>query len=201
MEEEKEKKVEDIKREAEQRKCPVNKALYYIEEFLEGPMCAKCFPCEMGSYEAKTRLENLTKGNGTEDDLQILRRIANQMLEGSMCKKGKDTAKFMLEWMDTGVYSEHIEGRCPDRECLAFIEYRVIPEKCIMCGLCKDACKDDAIIGEKKKTYLSGYLPYEIRQKRCTKCGDCLTACPYDAIEIIDIKAEAEKKQVEVEVK
>ncbi|MEW6213774.1 MAG: 4Fe-4S binding protein [Nitrospirota bacterium] len=116
------------------------------------------------------------------------------MIEASRCKKGKDTAKFILEWMNTDAFNEHIEARCPDRECLAYIEYRIIPENCIMCGLCQDVCKYNAIIGEKKKPYLSGYLPFEIRHKRCTKCGECIRVYPTEAIEIIDIRAKDEVK-------
>ncbi|NIN07007.1 MAG: 4Fe-4S dicluster domain-containing protein, partial [Armatimonadetes bacterium] len=67
-------------------------------------------------------------------------------------------------------------------------------EKCILCGLCKEACKYDAILGEKAEPYLSGYLPFEIRQRRCVKCGDCIKVCPVDAIEIIDIKTAEEVK-------
>jgi len=196
MTEQKEKKVEDIKKEAEaSKKCPVNKALYYIEEFLLGPMCGKCFPCEMGVYEARIRLKNLTEGKGSETDLFALKRIANEMLISSRCKRGKDTAQFILEWMGSNIYKEHVEGRCPDKECIALIEYRIIPEDCIMCGLCQDACKYNAIIGEKKTTYKSGYLPFEIRQKRCIKCGDCIKVCPTNAIVIVD------KKHIEIEVK
>ncbi|MCL4457546.1 MAG: 4Fe-4S binding protein [Nitrospirae bacterium] len=195
MTEAKELKVEDIKKSAEEKGCPVQKALYYITEFLSGPMCGRCFPCALGTYEAKIRLRNIVEGRGTEADLSAVERIAEDMAEGSLCKKGKDTAKFILEWMGTGVYKEHIEGRCPSRECAAFIEYRIIPEKCIMCGLCKNVCKYGAILGEKKESYKSGYMPFEIRQKRCVKCGDCISVCPTDAIVII------QKKQVEVEVK
>ena len=187
----KEKKVEEIKKEAEATKrCPVSKALFYIEEFLLGPMCGKCFPCEMGCYETEVRLKNIIEGRGSEADLLAIKKIASEMLEASRCKKGKDTAKFILEWMETGAYKEHVGGRCPDRECLALIEYRVIPDKCNMCGLCQDACKYSAIQGEKKKTYRSGYLPFEIRQKRCTKCGECIKVCPTKAIVIVDIKAK-----------
>jgi ferredoxin len=191
-EEVQEKKVEEIKKEAEALRCPVKRALYYTEEFLAGPMCGKCFPCEMGSYEAAVRLRNLVSGRGTDADLAALRRIAAEMLETSRCKKGKDTARFILDWMDTDAFSEHVAGRCPEKDCEALIEYRVVPEKCTMCGLCKEACRFNAIIGEKKVSYRSGYLPFEIRQRRCTKCGECIKACPEGAIIVVDVKAPAE---------
>lgn len=190
----KEKKVSEIKKEAEELRCPVRRALYYTEEFLSGPMCGKCFPCALGTYEARVRLGNIVSGRGTEADLSAIRRISDEMLLTSRCKKGKDTAEFILEWMATDAFREHIGGRCPERDCGAYIEYRIIPEACTLCGLCKDVCKDNAIIGEKKVPYRSGYLPFEIRQKRCTKCGECIKVCPSDAIEIIDIKAEEEVK-------
>jgi MinD superfamily P-loop ATPase len=152
-------------------------------------MCGRCFPCALGSYEAKIRLQNIVEGRGTEADINAIKRIALDMIEASMCKKGKDTAKFILEWMDTEVYNEHIEGRCPDMECKAFIEYIIVPEQCIMCDLCKEVCKYNAIVGEKKRPFLSGYLPFEIRQKRCVKCGDCLPVCPTNAIIVENVKS------------
>ena len=189
----KELKVEDIKKLAEEKGCPVQKSLYYITEFLSGPMCGRCFPCAFGSYEAKIRLQNIVEGKGTEADIDAIKRIASDMIEASMCKKGKDTARFILEWMETGIFHEHIRGRCPSRECKAFIEYMIVPEKCIMCGLCREACKYNAIVGEKKKPFLSGYLPFEIRQKRCVKCGDCIKVCPTDAIIVVDLVDIKEK--------
>lgn len=190
MIETKELKLEEIRAGAEKNiKCPVNRALYYTTEFLKGPMCGRCLPCSLGSYEAKERLKNIVEGMGTEADLFALRRIMNEILVSSLCKKGKDTARFVLEWIATGIYEEHIEGRCPENECVALMEYRIIPGKCVMCGICKEACNYNAIIGEKKAAYLSGFPPYEIKQNMCVKCGDCLNVCPYGAIEIIERKA------------
>lgn len=194
MTETREKKVEEIRKEAGEIGCPVRQALYYIEEFLAGPMCGKCFPCALGCYEARVRLESLASGRGSEEDLGALRRIAEDMVESSRCKRGKDSARFIMEWLDTDAFREHIEGRCPERQCEALIEYRIIPEKCTMCGLCLDACKDHAIQGEKKVPYRSGYLPYEIRQRRCTKCGECLRVCPEGAVVVIDVKSPAGAK-------
>lgn len=190
-----EKKVKDIKKEADEIKCPVRSSMYFIEEFLAGPMCGKCFPCEMGAYEMKLRLQNIIDGKGSEPDVLAIGRISSEMLDISRCKRGKDTAKFAIEWMDTEAFRGHIEGRCQDGECEALLEYRIIPEKCTMCGLCQEACKPDAIVGEKRVSYRSGYLPFEIRQLRCTKCGDCVKACPEDAIEVLDVK---EKEEVTV---
>jgi len=190
MIEQKELKVDDIKKTAEEKSCAVEKALYYVTAFLSGPMCGKCFPCSLGSYEAKVRLQNIADGRGTDDDLAAVTRIAGNMLEASMCKKGKDTAKFILEWIDAGVFKKHIEGVCPDKTCVAFIEYRIIPDKCNLCGLCKDVCIYGAIHGEKKKPYLSGYHPFEIRQQKCQKCGDCIKVCPTGAIVIVDAKVK-----------
>jgi ferredoxin len=45
-------------------------------------------------------------------------------------------------------------------------------------------------MGEKKQSYLSGYLPFEIRQRRCTKCGECVKVCPSGAIAVIKKRVE-----------
>jgi NAD-dependent dihydropyrimidine dehydrogenase PreA subunit len=184
----KELKVEEIKKAADEKKCPVQRALYYVEGFLGGPMCGKCFPCEMGTYEARIRLREIIQGRGTEGDILALKRIAEVMRESSRCKKGKDTANFLLEWMKTDVFEKHIAGRCPDMECVSFIEYSIIPEKCTICGLCKDACKYDAIFGEKRRPFVGGYMPFEIRQRKCVKCGECIKVCPEGAVIFTEIR-------------
>lgn len=188
----KELKVEEIKAEAESKaKCPVKRGLYYITTFISGPMCGRCLPCALGSYEAGERLRNLIEGRGTEADLLALERILNEMIEGSLCKKGKDSARFVLEWMSTGIYHEHVKGSCPDQECVSLMEYRIIPGKCVRCGICKEACDYRAIIGEKKTPFLSGFPPFEIKQRMCVKCGVCLEVCPYGAVEVLLRRAKA----------
>ncbi len=192
MTEIKEKKTKEIKKEADGISCLVQRAIYYVEEFLNGPMCGKCFPCEMGSYEALVRLRNIESGMGDEDDLRAIRKISDEMLRTSRCKKGKDTANFIIEWVGEDSFAGHMEGVCAEKECHALLLYVVAPDKCTMCGICLDACKDNAIIGEKAVSYLSGFIPFEVSQDRCTKCGECVKVCPEKAIEIMDAK-DAEK--------
>ncbi len=195
MTEIKEKNTKEIKKEAERISCPVQRAIYYMDEFLKGPMCGKCFPCEMGSYESLVRLRNIESGMGDEDDLRAIQKIADEMLRTSRCKKGKDTANFIIEWVGEDSFAGHMEGVCAEKECDALLRYVVAPVKCTMCGICLDACKDNAIIGEKASTFLSGYVPFEISQERCTKCGECIKVCPEDAIELIDVM-DAEEVEV-----
>lgn len=187
-EEKKEIKMEDVRARAEERKCPVQKSLVFVTEFLAGPMCGRCFPCAFGSYEARVRLEKVKEGTASDEDLRALDRIAANMKEASMCKKGKDTARYIVENIETGGYAEHLAQVCSMKECRHLHQYVIVPEKCIMCGLCQEVCKDNAVIGEKKKPYLSGYLPFEIVRKRCTKCGECRKVCPTGAILLVDAK-------------
>lgn len=188
QEEKKELKMEDVKERADEKKCPVQRSLVFIDEFLSGPMCGKCFPCSFGSFEARIRLRKLVGGKGSEEDIASVRRIASNMSEASMCKKGKDTAKYILEHIGSKEFSDHVSGICSENECAEHFKYIVIPEKCTMCGICLDACKDNAIIGEKKKTFMSGYRPFEISQNRCTKCGECIKVCPTGAIVLVSSK-------------
>ncbi len=101
MKEENGKKLEDIQKEAEERACPVQMMKYFMEEFIEGPMCSKCYPCSLGTAEAMIRLNRLSihPGDAGESDRRALQRIAEQMIDASFCKKGKDTGRFILSTM------------------------------------------------------------------------------------------------------
>jgi ferredoxin len=114
------------------------------------------------------------------------------MIEGSFCKKGRDTGRFLTDVLTTAEeeFEQHVSGVCPKKECVSLVEYVIRPELCSMCGECLSACTFDAITGEKRVPYLSGYLPFEIRQKRCTKCGECVKVCPTGAIERISVIIE-----------
>jgi len=179
-------------------KCAVQNLLRAVEEFVEGPMCGKCHPCTLGSSHAAARLRRITQGEATDLDLAILRSISERLTVGSMCKKGKDIGELIGRTLTENreEFLEHINQRCRHSECLALMVYRVVPEKCTMCGVCLDVCRFEAIIGEKRVGYRTGYLPFEIRDVRCTRCGECLPACPEGAIEVVSL-AEAQLIKVE----
>jgi len=192
--EEKGRKLEDIRKEAGEKACLVQRALYFITEFIAGPMCSKCYPCSLGTGEAKIILTKIGGYAEKADDADIhaLERIGLTMIDGSFCKKGKDAGKFIIELLTASEeeFRQHLAGICPKKECAALVGYAINADLCFMCGKCSEVCKPGAIIGEKKRPYLSGYLPFEIRQRRCTKCGECVKVCPAGAIEVIKKQEE-----------
>jgi MinD superfamily P-loop ATPase len=196
MTEHKERSTGDIIQETEIMACPVRKASYYIGIFLEELMCGKCFPCALGTHEAAIILRDMIAGNATNADVDDLWRITEVMSFASRCRKGRDTADIMVELLKEPAFYEHVRGRCPAHECTTYIEYRINPEKCIMCGDCQTVCEYHAIVGEKKTPYLSGYLPFEVALRRCTRCGECLKVCPNDAISAGERKDIMEKANI-----
>jgi NADH-quinone oxidoreductase subunit I len=63
--------------------------------------------------------------------------------------------------------------------------FELVPEKCIACGLCVNACPNHVIElesvrdEETKKKKLTGY---KMALERCLYCGFCVEACPADAL-------------------
>jgi Na+-translocating ferredoxin:NAD+ oxidoreductase RNF subunit RnfB len=189
----KEKNLKEIIEETQHISCPVQKTLTLLNEFMAGPMCGKCLPCPISCYEMAGICKNLSVGKGAVKDVEIMELVAPNMNLSSMCKKGKDTAKFIQDSLSASgdKFKAHTEGSCPDKSCKDLYVFRVIEENCTMCGECKEACKFDAIVGEKRVSYLSGYLPFAIIHRKCTKCGECIKACKFGAIEMVDAKAVA----------
>jgi ferredoxin len=147
----------------------------------------------LGTGEAKIRLARISSHhkNVSKRDVQALKRIGLNMIEGSFCKKGRDTGRFLIEILAASEDEiiRHISGFCLQKECISLVEYRIHPGLCDMCGKCLEACAHEAIIGEKRELYLTGYLPFEILQKKCTKCGECIKVCPTNAILIVTREA------------
>jgi len=184
------KNLKEIFKDIQQHSCVVKQCLKLIEYFLAGPMCGRCLPCPMSSYEMKIILNKISIGNGKLQNIELLQEIAQNMFILSMCKKGKDVAKFIIESLEKhkDEYIAHIEKCCNKNECLALKIYKIISEKCVMCGKCLEVCNESAIVGEKKLPFRIGYIPFEIIPQRCSRCGECIKVCEYGAIEIVNIK-------------
>jgi NADH:ubiquinone oxidoreductase subunit F (NADH-binding)/(2Fe-2S) ferredoxin len=158
--------------------CMVDTARFFTD-FSVDESCGKCVPCRIGLKVMLNILNRIAAGKGTMEDIGLLERLGKHIKDSSHCGLGKSAPNPVLSTIRyfRNEYEAHIqEKRCPALVCVDLIHFRVIPEKCKMCGLCQKACPVEAITWEKKK-------PAVIDSEKCTHCRSCIQACKFWAIE------------------
>jgi MinD superfamily P-loop ATPase len=63
---------------------------------------------------------------------------------------------------------------------------RILPERCMACGICAAACRFEAILCTEKA---SGDREYRVDPLACEGCGVCRHVCPQQAIEIEPVRS------------
>jgi len=160
--------------------CMVEIARYFLE-FTQRESCGKCTFCRLGTKQMLETLNDITRGQGRIDDIDMLGELAEDTKAGSLCGLGKTAPNPVLTTLRyfRDEYEAHIrEGRCPALMCQELIAYYIIPEKCERsCDACVGTCTVEAITPNKKRIKV-------IDQEKCVKCGTCLDACPpqYNAV-------------------
>ncbi len=158
--------------------CMVDTARFFTD-FSVDESCGKCVPCRIGMKVMLNVLNRIAAGKGTMEDIDLLERLGKHIKETSHCGLGKSAPNPVLSTIRyfRDEYEAHIqEKRCPALVCTDLIQFRVNPEKCKMCGLCKKACPTEAITWEKK-------TPAVINPEKCIRCRSCIQACKFWAIE------------------
>jgi NADH-quinone oxidoreductase subunit F len=162
--------------------CMVDVARYFLD-FTRKESCGECVPCRLGTKQMLDILNDITGGNGTLEDIDLLAELAEGVKLGSLCGLGQTAPNPVLTTIRyfRDEYEAHVTRKaCPARVCRALIHYRIIPEKCIGCQACLKICPVHAVSGEPKQVHL-------IHQDACIRCGLCRSTCPVkgNAIEII----------------
>lgn len=157
--------------------CMVDVARFYME-FMRDESCGKCTPCRIGTKRMLEILNRITEGKGTEKDLIDLEDLAKVIQENSLCGLGisapnpiLSTLRYFRKEYEAHIYDKH----CPAGVCQALLSYRIDPELCKSCGLCRKECPTGAIKGAPKQKHF-------IESEECARCGVCLTKCPFKAI-------------------
>ena len=163
--------------------CMVDVARYFLT-FTQDESCGKCTPCREGTKRMLEILTKITQGEGTEEDLQLLEELANEVKKSALCGLGKTAPNPVLTTLRyfRDEYETHIrEKKCPAHVCRKLNVYTIDPEICVTkghgCGVCMRECPEGAIAGEKNK-------PHRIEQDKCIKCGVCYEVCRFKAIYI-----------------
>ncbi len=158
--------------------CMVDIAKFFLE-FTVDESCGKCSVCRIGTRRMLEILEKITDGQGSEQDLTDLERVALALRDGSLCALGQTAPNPVLSTMRyfRDEYEAHvIDKKCQCAVCTGLLTYSIIPDLCRKCGLCAKSCPVDCISGELGKTV------YTIDAEKCIKCGACMEACKFNAV-------------------
>lgn len=100
--------------------CVVDIALN-VMEFFRHESCGKCTPCREGTRLACEILERMTKFEGTAEDLDYLRKIAEVTADTSFCGLGQSINVPLLSLIDNfrEEFLEHTEKTCRANVCKA----------------------------------------------------------------------------------
>src|SRR5512144_3077696 len=138
-----------------ENKCPVMTTKIRLQKFYyddsKDGMCSKCHPCKLGIYDAIKILDAIQNGKGLDIYPGLLKRIAEDVKDGGMCKKGKDRADILAAFLKdfSSDLERHIKGVCTHHVCSRLIRYEIVADKCTLCDKCAAVCKDFAIEGQK----------------------------------------------------
>ncbi len=157
--------------------CMVDIAKFFLE-FTVDESCGKCTPCRIGTKSLLENLENITKGNGTLEDLDRLELLCHSIKSASLCGLGQTAPNPVLSTLRyfRDEYVAHVvDKKCPAGVCKALTNYVIEADKCKGCSACARKCPVGAITGEIKS-------PFTIDTDKCIKCGACVETCKFNAI-------------------
>ena len=161
------------------------RALRDVCELNRRECCGRCVYGYEGGHQITTIMNDICAARGKSGDLELMRGLAPVMETQSLCEQGSALARATMSCIE--LFGDEIERHysrkaCAAGECDAFMTFHILPDKCIGCGECMDACEEDAILGKNRFVHV-------IDQKACAKCGACVSACEEGAI----IQAGADK--------
>ena len=159
--------------------CMVDIARFFLN-FTQTESCGKCTYCRVGTRRMLEILTRICDGEGTMEDLDTLRELAEKVKNTALCGLGNTAPNPVLTTLKYfhDEYVAHVRDKtCPAKVCRALITYSIEPEACTGCGACVRACPVNAITGERKEAH-------EIDPELCTKCGSCYEVCTFDAITV-----------------
>jgi NADH-quinone oxidoreductase subunit F len=86
----------------------------YFMTFIQSESCGKCTPCRAGTRQMLSILENLLKGRGRPQDIEMLERLGASVKKGSLCGLGQaapnpvlTTIRYFREEYEQGIHPRY----------------------------------------------------------------------------------------------
>jgi len=103
----------------DQTSCMVDVAKFFME-FCKDESCGKCIPCRVGTVQLFRLLEKMTKGEATDQDLDILEELCVMVKDTSLCGLGQSAPNPVMSTLHffRTEYDQHIsEQYCVANVC------------------------------------------------------------------------------------
>lgn len=157
--------------------CPVDFCMKLMDT-ARSESCGECVLCREGTFQAYEIIKDITKGNSTSDDYELLLDVLGQIKEYASCEMSKTAAKTAIDLMKDyeDEWNKHLLRKvCTTMVCKGMFSMYIDPAVCTGCGACKSECPNNAIIGS------DGFI-HIIDPTVCNKSLVCVDVCPVSAI-------------------
>lgn len=99
--------------------CMVDVAHYFLD-FTRRESCGQCIPCRLGTQQMFDIVDDISKGKGRPEDIDLLLELGEAVAETSLCALGKTAPNPIFTTLRyfRDEYEAHIhEKRCPNGVC------------------------------------------------------------------------------------
>lgn len=107
--------------------CMVDFARYFLD-FAQKESCGECVPCRLGTKQMLEILEDITKGKGKPQDIDLLIELAEAIKAGALCGLGQTAPNPVLTTIR--YFREEYEAHTRYKRCPASVCKEIISSPC-----------------------------------------------------------------------